>query len=298
MQLLAVILITLISFFVFAIIGVVLASQIFHIPLQDLLSNMGSGSASEIGALKMLQITQSIGIFIAPAFIIAWLASQKPAAFLGFKNDLQGPAFLLMILVLLSAEPIVAYSGILNQDLSLPGFLSGIENWMMEMEERAMELTDSFLYVTKIPGLLVNLLMIAIIPGIGEELFFRGLLQKLLGKWFKNIHVAVVVTAILFSALHMQFYGFLPRFLLGLLFGYLLVWSGNIWYPILAHTIHNAIPVIGYYLYATDVSSTNLDDVGTGGQAWIWALAGSLFLIIFGILFKNRFSSDDKLFMR
>lgn len=287
--LISVILVTLLSFFLFTILGIVTVVLTYGIPFENVLMPIGSGGAENIGILKILQIFQSIGIFIVPAITIAWLASENTFGYLGFKRNFDWTGFGLMIIVLLVSEPIVAYSGILNEGLNLPDFLAGVEDWMAVMEDKAMELTESFLNVTTLGGLSVNLLMIALIPGIGEELFFRGLLQPLFQKWFKNTLVAVIFTAVLFSALHMQFYGFLPRMLLGILFGYLFVWTKNMWYPILAHAIHNSIPVIGYYLYASDKSSIDMDEVGTGSSTWIWALGGLILLIIFAKYLREHF---------
>jgi hypothetical protein len=90
---------------------------------------------------------------------------------------------------------------------------------------------------------LLNLFICAALPAIGEEFFFRGTLQQLFNQWFKNKHVAIIVTAFLFSAIHLQFYGFIPRFLLGLYLGYLFVWTGSLWAPIFAHFLHNGISV-------------------------------------------------------
>ncbi len=293
--LVAIVVVTLISFLIFTFLGIFLAVSIYDIELGDLLSSINPDSQSNIRVLKFLQIFQSIGIFIVPAFITAWLTSRNTYSFLGFRKEFQWYGFALMVLALVAAEPVVAWTGIVNEKLSLPDFLGGIESWMTSMEAKAMELTEAFLTVTNLGGLSVNLLMIAIIPGIGEELFFRGLLQPLFQKWFRNTFWAVVFTSVLFSALHMQFYGFLPRFLLGVLFGYFYVWTKNIWFPILAHTIHNAIPVVGYYLYSSDKTSTSFDEVASGGNTWIWAIAGFILLIIFTKLLRERFQYQNNI---
>jgi len=288
-QLILIALVTVVSFFLFTMISLIGAVALFGMSLQDVLSSMNPSNPDDIGLLKFMQITQSIGIFILPSLIIGWLATINPFNYLGLKNTISLKGFGLMLLVLLAIEPVVAYSGILNQNMSLPGFMAGLEEWMKGMETKAMELTDAFLNVKTIGGLGVNLIMVAVLPALGEELFFRGMLQKVLIKWFKNVHVAVIVTSILFSALHMQFYGFIPRFLLGMLFGYLYVWSGNLWYPVLAHLIHNTIPVIAYYLYASEMSATSVDEIGTGDNVWIWAIGASVLLIIFAKRFRERF---------
>lgn len=289
LQLLTLVLTTLVSFFVFALLGFAAVTLFWDISLLELIGSMGTSGIDDVGMLKVMQIFQSIGIFIVPAILIARLASPAGFSFLGFSKTAQPAAFAWMLLILIAAQPVVVYTGVLNQAIRLPEFLSGIESWMSDMEERAMSLTESFLHVTTLGGLLVNLLMISVIPGLGEELFFRGLLQKLFHAWLKNIHVAVVLSALLFSALHMQFYGFIPRFFLGLLFGYLFVWSGNIWYPVLAHLLHNAIPVTVYYLHARGTIQTAFDEVGTGSVAWIYALSGFVFMVIFSVRFRQLF---------
>jgi uncharacterized protein len=90
--------------------------------------------------------------------------------------------------------------------------------------------------------------MLAVIPAIGEELIFRGVFQKIFYDLFKSGHLAIWVTAFAFSALHFQFFGFIPRFILGLVFGYLFYWSGTLWLPVISHFVNNAVPVIGAYI--------------------------------------------------
>src|SRR5690606_2422366 len=116
--------------------------------------------------------------------------------------------------------------------------------WMKVQELQMEKITEKILQVTSFSGLLLNLLVIAIIPAIGEELLFRGCLQPVFHRWTKNIHIAIWITAIIFSAIHVQFYGFIPRMLMGAVFGYMLYWGRSIWLPIIAHFINNATAVI------------------------------------------------------
>jgi hypothetical protein len=95
-----------------------------------------------------------------------------------------------------------------------------------------------------ISTLLLNLLVCALLPAVCEEFFFRGTLQQVLQRWCKNSHVAIWLTGFIFSAIHLQIDGFLARWLLGAYLGYLLVWSGSLWLPILAHFLHNALSII------------------------------------------------------
>ena len=136
--------------------------------------------------------------------------------------------------------------------------------------------------------------MIAILPALGEELMFRGVIQRILTNWTKNYHWGIWITAFLFSAMHMQFYGFLPRMALGAMFGYLLVWTGTMWVPILAHFVNNAMGVLGYYFIGKGVISKDVEEWGTGTEQlplaiFSIAIVGFLlFLIYRGELHKTK----------
>jgi membrane protease YdiL (CAAX protease family) len=126
----------------------------------------------------------------------------------------------------------------------LPDFLAPLEAWMREAENAATALQERFLSGTSYLDLFVNIVVMAITPAICEELLFRGVIQNQLEKWFKNAHIAVWVAAIIFSAIHFQFYGFFPRMILGAALGYLLVYGKSLWLPIVAHALNNFMAVV------------------------------------------------------
>ncbi len=133
--------------------------------------------------------------------------------------------------------------------MHLPDSLVGVEKWMRQQEDQLATLTQRFLYMPSAVDLAINLLMIALIPAIGEELLFRGCLQPIFGRLVKNAHVGIWLAAIVFSAIHLQFYGFIPRMLLGALFGYLYYYGNSMWYPILGHFLNNGSAVVAVYFY-------------------------------------------------
>ena len=180
----------------------------------------------------------------------------------------------------------------MNEMMKLPVSLSGLEKWMKDTEEEAGRITDAFLEVSTTGGFLVNLMMIAIIPAIGEELFFRGILQRLFSEWFRNVHIAVFFTAFLFGAIHMQFYGLLPRVILGVMFGYFYVWTGSLWVPILAHFLNNGAAVIVSFLAGKGVIKTNYEDFGATDNVFL--ITGSILFTVF-LLYLVKVFSDKKL---
>ena len=206
---------------------------------------------------------------------------------------------LVMIAMLLFlAIPFINYLGELNSYFHLPSFMKGMEDWMKASEEQAARLTEAFLMMETPGALFFNLIMIALIPAIGEELLFRGIIQNIFSHWLKNKHAAVWLAAILFSAMHMQFYGFIPRLMLGAMMGYLLVWSENLWWPIIAHFVNNAAAVIFSYLYQIKFIALDPDTIGLAeGQSSLVMLSmvctGILLFAIYKQGIKKRLLSEE-----
>ena len=119
-------------------------------------------------------------------------------------------------------------------------------------------------------------------PAIGEEFFFRGVLQRLFSEWFRNAHVAIIVTAFIFSAIHFQFYGFIPRFLLGLFLGYMFYWSGTLWLPIIIHFINNGLAVLVAFLAARGLLNVDFETFGSSEN---WFVNVSSIVIISALIF-------------
>lgn len=146
---------------------------------------------------------------------------------------------------------------------------------MQETETKAMDLTEAFLSIDSWGEFIFNIVMIAMLPSIGEELLFRGLLQRLFNDWFKNIHFAIILAGFLFGAMHLQFFGILPRMVLGVLFGYLFYWSGSLWIPIFAHFLNNGVAVTISFMERQGWIVTRFQDFG---------YSTSLFLIFASII--------------
>jgi membrane protease YdiL (CAAX protease family) len=279
-QLLMFALIVLISVLAVMILSIAIGIIGFRIPMAEWMNILDISDRGNIPILKFLQITQSLSMFVIPPIVFGWFMIRNPWNYLGIDKKPEQKLLLVVVALAVAILPVLNLLGVINQGLQLPGFLAGIEEWMKRSEEQAADLTEAFLTVNTFGGYLVNVLMVVLIAAVGEEIFFRGVLQKVFQKWFSNPHVAIVFVAIIFSAFHMQFYGFLPRFALGVLFGYLYYWSGNIWYPILAHGINNFLPVTLTYFLRDQFDPAELDKVGTGPEAWIWAVPAVILSVV------------------
>jgi uncharacterized protein len=152
-----------------------------------------------------------------------------------------------------------------NQHLDLPDALglNNLESWIRAREDQAAGMTKALTTFQEPGQLAVAVLVIAVIPAIGEEVLFRGVLQPILVRGMGNLHVGIWVAAIVFSAIHVQFYGFVPRVLLGAMFGYLYLWSGNLWVPIWAHFINNGFTVLMVYLYKKKLIGVDIEATET-----------------------------------
>ena len=244
-SLLLLLLIILISAIVFTLLGALTGGLIYGWPEIMLFLR---GDLSNLPLARLILIFSSVGNFIIPALIFSRLESRNWKDYLKF-NSAFLILFVLTVIIMLFSAPLLELSMEINQRMKLPTFLSNLEDWMRMQEDQMAELTRQLLTMPTVSSLLVNLLMIAVIPAIGEELIFRGCFQRLFSQVFSNDHIAIWVTAIIFSAIHMQFYGFIPRMLLGAMFGYLLIWSNTIWIPILAHFVNNATAVVTAYVF-------------------------------------------------
>ncbi len=237
-------------------------------------------------SLKVLQLFNSVGMFIIPIAAYTYLSYDNPISFLYLNSRIRLKDIVLSGFIILAALPFINLMSNLNQELQLPAALSGLEEWMKASEQAAEQMTKQFLQAENIPTLLFNIFLMAIIPAIGEELFFRGTIQQLI--YTKGgRHLAIWITAIIFSAIHLQFYGFVPRMMLGALFGYMLIWSGSLWIPIITHFTNNACAVLSYYIIEkNNWESEQFEQLGTGNTLWLGVASG--IITIGGIYLLRR----------
>ncbi|MDY0200562.1 MAG: CPBP family intramembrane glutamic endopeptidase [Bacteroidales bacterium] len=273
-------LLALMGFLIFLLVGILLNSILFG-GLQSGLDTMSNLSSPQgLMSMRIMQVCQTTGLFLFPALAIAFFSTSKIYNFLGLKR-LPARLVVVSILIMVAFIPAVNLIASLNAKIPMPG-------WMLEMERAATELTKAMLMTDQLGLMLLNFFVVAIMPAVAEELFFRGLIQKYLVRWTKRTIWGVVIAAFIFSAIHMQFQGFIPRFLLGMLFGYLYVWSGSIWAPIAAHMANNGIAVVLYYLIAKGVVPSQVDTVGNISDMWQLGIASLAIVSSLIWLFRQK----------
>ncbi|MBQ0115906.1 MAG: CPBP family intramembrane metalloprotease [Bacteroidales bacterium] len=239
--------------------------------------------------VEVVLIAQDVFAFILPAIILAWLMAKggwwkrmylgkAPSAF----------ALAMVVAVALVSIPAMNWVTDWNSSVHLPQSMSGIEQAMRQAEDAAANMTKELLDCDNIPRLIVILMVVGVMAGLSEEMFFRGgILVTLLQRG--HYHVMVWTTAIIFSAIHFQFFGFVPRMLLGAWFGYLMVWSRSLWVPVIAHTLNNSMAVVCSYMGHAGVNHMDaVDRIGVDSPWLALASAGATIALI--VVAKQFFS--------
>ncbi|WP_337042432.1 CPBP family intramembrane glutamic endopeptidase [Emticicia sp. 17c] len=220
--------------------------------------------------------------FVGTAWLFWRVIEKKPWSDLNFKSIPSIRVFLMAILIELTFMGFNGWLQELNQNIVFPEALKGLEKTLKEMESTFEKATQFFATFTSFWKFLLAFLVIAVIAGIGEELVFRGLLMRKIYLGTKNIHVAIWLTGFIFAIIHFQFYGILPRMMLGVLFGYFYYWSGNLWVPIVAHIFNNGMIITLMYLHNIHVIKTDLENMDSLPTSIIFfsliATIGLLFL--------------------
>lgn len=262
------------SFLLFStLLGILILVPFYGTGVINLFSAPDYSNDSVINAMKAMQIINMAGGLLLPAVIYFWLCSPDSNSKGNFHKPIYYLSVLLSGILIVFAQPLIGWANEINSYLILPEGLSAIENWMKNAETQGEMITEAFLSTTSTGGLMVNIFMIAILPAFAEEVLFRGALATLFKDWTKNVHLAVFLSSFIFAAIHMQFYGFLPRFLLGISLGYLYFWSGSLWLPIAAHFANNFLSVIVEFLFRKGIIHTNAENFGMDNVAWVTAIS-------------------------
>lgn len=260
-----------------SVVGTGIVARINHFDIMKL-TMMGSadlGRPEMAGIVKGLLIVQFFGLFLLPPLVFAYLADPHPMDFAGLKAPQKKSFLLLAMVVMAAAYFTVEFLGILNE--AAVHFLpKGTQDWINRGETEANNMLESVLTVKSPLDLLKTIILVGALPAIGEELFFRGILQRLFIQIFKSPWPAIIFTGFLFSAFHMQFMGLLPRMALGIILGCLYWYSGSLYTSILGHFTYNTINVLLIYFKVTDLDTKP-------GSVMIFSLVGliSMALVIF-----------------
>ena len=261
-----------------------LAALFFNIDANTIMASLTSSlSAEDAPLLQFINVANQIVTFLGAALVFRFLFGS--ASVQGFWLRKPNSAIVLVPLLALFALPLIQAAFEVNQSLIPEG--SSLEALLKPGEELAERMTEALLTMPDMSALLVNLFVVALVPAFCEEIAFRGVLQTQLAKGFRNPHVAIWVSAILFSFIHFQFYGFIPRMLLGAFFGYLLIHTGSLWAPIAAHFVNNAVAVGSHYILTKNPDSLieSLEEPAQNSNLVL--IAAGLFTLFFWLVLQR-----------
>lgn len=241
-------------------LGLLFCIFVLMLVLTGILTEIVNAKFGQTAApLRILAVVQDVFVFMLPPIVTAMMMTRYPAEFLELMTAPRWNRSLLTIALVLASIPLMNVIVEWNKHVEFLGQWA----WMQEMEDGANAMMKVMMGEPTAGSLTVCVLIFGVLTGVAEDLFFRGGIQKLLLCMRLNKHVAIWLTAFIFSLLHLQFYGFVPRMLMGACFGYLMMWSGSLWLPIIAHAFNNSMVTFTTWLADRGTDSSQLDYLGT-----------------------------------
>jgi uncharacterized protein len=245
----------------------------------------GDSGASDGNFLRLSLLMQHIFLFFLPAVFTLWICYKQKAYQAAALDKPPSPfSIVLGVIWLIVSMAFIQYSYQINKAIPLPKML-------MANEDSVKKTMDTLFSLKGLAGAFINTLLIGVMPAITEELLFRGVIQRQLGRLLHNDHAQVWITAALFSAIHFQFQGFLPRMFLGVLLGYMLVWSRSLWVPVIVHGFNNGMQVIA--LYAMNLKPEDMEKMEKGENIH-WTIGGAslMVMLIVGKYFREKHEEE------
>lgn len=273
--------------FIFLFIGIFIAGAIAKTLLLIPIFESDSGLAS----IYVNTITQFIFTIGIPALLIVAWTNSKPLQYLKVRTESGiNKKIVFSVLVFISSYVFASFLSVWNKGVNLPEWLGEIEKVMRTMEDAALETTQLMLSGNTMGSLLLNIIVIAGLAAVSEELFFRGAMQQFIYEKFKNEHLSVWITALIFSIVHFQFYGFFPRLFLGAILGYLFLYTRNLWVPIVLHFLNNATVIIVNFFWNDTDWYNRIEDMTINYTYILLALVSLAATILLFVVYNKRAS--------
>ncbi|MDR0422019.1 MAG: CPBP family intramembrane metalloprotease [Proteiniphilum sp.] len=269
--------------FLFLLAGVTATAGVMAV--IPAIPGMGDG----VSAVYAGMVVQSALTAALPAYLVAALTHPAPARCLRMTGNAPGgEGVILAVLIFISSYMLVSFLSQWNRGMKLPASMHEVEQMMRSMEDAALETSSLLLSGRSAGRLILNLLIVGGVAALSEEMFFRGALQQFIHERYARGHVAVWVSALVFSAVHFQFYGFLPRLLLGGLLGCLFLYTRNLWIAVLFHFINNALIIVLHYLPGGGEWMRRMEDMPVSGRFALAAAVSALSTFFLFRIYRRR----------
>lgn len=238
-----------------------------------------------IPVLRSFMALQTLALFALPPLILTYIYNKNFLTTFSLNKKTPGYFLGLSVLLIIIANPFINFLSELNGFL-LDSFL-GDTNSLKTEDIQTQKIIAFLLNDTQLSSFLINTIIIAFLPAVCEELFFRGLLQKVVLRKYMSMHYAVFLSAFIFSFLHFQFYGFIPRFVLGIVFGYILEWTGSLWITIIIHFTNNFLAVFFNYLITKNIINNSIESLGAASTQWLGYVCAFISFVIIYIMYRK-----------
>lgn len=254
-----------------------------------------TGAPGFMGAFRIFMgLGNTLFTFFVAALLYAYFVVGNPHGYLRTRTYYPPVLLLVAVVLMVFFLPVIDITSYFNQKMTLLPAFPGLDKWIHDSEKQNEAIVKMVLNMPGTGDLLISIFIVGFLPALSEEFFFRGCMQSTFMRWTKNTHAAVWITAFIFSFIHFEFLGFVPRFLLGAALGYLFAWSGSIWPSVLVHFLNNSISVVGYYLYQHQLVKLDPDsNTPMFSQYWIYAVC--LVITILLMLLFRKITIDKQL---
>jgi CAAX amino terminal protease family. len=254
--------------------------QIQGVDFQETYNSLSEESASaERNFIRLTVMINQFFMFTLPGLCFGfWMYRKNIWSFFSMDRFPKLYWVLLALIWIVASFPLIQFTFWLNQQMPLP-------SWAITMEDNTNSLISGIMQTENIFQLMLNLFIIAVLPGLGEELIFRGILQQHLAKAANSMTAGIWISSFLFSAMHMQFEGFLPRMMLGLMLAYLFYWTANLWLPIIAHLFYNGAQVLAYYMIGDPEQALKIGEADT--VSWPLTIFSFIFVLVLAYHFRQ-----------
>ncbi|MBW0162345.1 MAG: CPBP family intramembrane metalloprotease [Sediminibacterium sp. Gen4] len=236
---------------------------------------------------RLLNTLATLVAFLIPAILFAKVLSKQPFSWLGFNKRMNGKQVLIVVLITFAGMILSGSLGMLNQKIPLS---ENLLKQAQQLENAYKNAMMNMAHMTSLTDYLLAMLVMALAPAVFEEVLFRGAFQKVFVGWTKNAWAGIIITSILFSAIHFSFFGFLPRIALGLILGLIFYYTNNLWLSILLHFLNNGFVVT--QLYILSAQGKAIDKVMDETMPIWW---GSIALILLVVLFRLLLAESNQL---
>ncbi len=243
-------------------------------------------------AIMWMQAISTFMMFFLPVYLFALICYKDPTKFMGFNTKFNYKQVIMVLVILVFTFPLSGALAEMTKVIPIP------HSWEIYFKakeaERALQ-EKALIHINTFPKYLTSMIIIGLLPALFEEVCFRGGIQNILTRWFNGPWIAILLTSIIFSAVHISYYGFFVRFSLGIFLGLIFYYSESLWLNILFHFLYNGVQVTALYLATT--SSGNVADHSKDIEESfpLWAGVIALVIVIFALIrFRELSLAEQK----